>query len=62
MTLPEIEELTDHWLEFPPAHLSLRRLSIAMAGWTPPEPKSKHPRKPSSEEEVRAFLAAVNGA
>jgi len=63
MLLGEVEEHIAYWNEFPPPHISLRMLAQAMAGWKPP-PKLKLQAgtlKPSSKEDVAAFIAAVTG-
>jgi hypothetical protein len=62
ITIREAKALCACWERTPPAHESLAILLSVQTTWKPPESKSKTPATPSSEEDVRAFIAAVTGA
>lgn len=62
VTIREARALYACWERTPPSHESLAMLLSVQTTWKPPEPKSKKPPGSSSEADVRAFVAAVQGA
>lgn len=67
MTLRDAYALADYWAEFPPTHEVGRMFSAAFLKWSPARSGTgaasrSEPFKESTEEEVRAFVAAVKSA